>query len=57
MRLAAAAPATALAVNMHLVWTGIAKTLRDRGDSSLEFILREAAAGEVFAFGDQRGGQ
>jgi alkylation response protein AidB-like acyl-CoA dehydrogenase len=50
VRLAAAAPATALAVNMHLVWTGIAKTLRDRGDSSLEFILTEAAAGEVFAF-------
>ncbi|WP_349898338.1 acyl-CoA dehydrogenase family protein [Parafrigoribacterium soli] len=50
LRLAAAAPATALAVNMHLVWTGIAKTLRDRGDDSLEFILREAAAGEVFAF-------
>ncbi|SEI04728.1 MULTISPECIES: acyl-CoA dehydrogenase family protein [unclassified Leifsonia] len=50
-RLAAAAPATALAVNMHLVWTGIAKTLRDRGDDSLEFVLREAGAGEVFGFG------
>ena len=50
LRLAAAAPATALAVNMHLVWTGIAKTLRDRGDDSLEFVLREAAAGEIFAF-------
>ncbi len=50
IRLAAAAPATALAVNMHLVWTGIAKTLRDRGDDSLEFVLREAAAGEVFVF-------
>ncbi len=49
-RLAAAAPATALAVNMHLVWTGVAKTLRDRGDDSLEFVLTEAAAGEVFAF-------
>lgn len=48
-RLAAAAPATALAINMHLIWTGIAKTLRDRGDSSLEFVLTEAAAGEVFA--------
>lgn len=48
--LAAAAPATALAVNMHLVWTGVAKTLRDRGDDSLEFVLTEAAAGEVFAF-------
>jgi len=43
-------PATALAVNMHLVWTGIARTLRDRGDSSLEFVLTEAASGEVFAF-------
>lgn len=49
-RLAAAAPATALAVNMHLVWTGVAKTLRDRGDDSLEFVLMEAAAGEVYAF-------
>jgi alkylation response protein AidB-like acyl-CoA dehydrogenase len=50
LRLATAAPATALAVNMHLVWTGVAKTLRDRGDSSLEFVLAEAMAGEVFAF-------
>ena len=50
-RLAGAAPATALAVNMHLVWTGIAKTLHDRGDSTLDFVLREAGAGEVFAFG------
>lgn len=48
--LAAAAPATALAVNMHLVWTGVARTLRDRGDHSLDFVLTEAAAGEVFAF-------
>jgi alkylation response protein AidB-like acyl-CoA dehydrogenase len=51
IRLAAAAPATALAVNMHLIWTGIAKTLRDRGDNSLEYVLTEAAAGELFAFG------
>ena len=49
-RLAAAAPATALAVNMHLIWTGIAKTLHDRGDNSLDFVLAEAAAGQVFAF-------
>jgi alkylation response protein AidB-like acyl-CoA dehydrogenase len=49
IRLAAAAPATALAVNMHLVWTGVAKTLMDRGDDTLEFVLAEAAAGEVFA--------
>ncbi|MBK4347571.1 acyl-CoA dehydrogenase family protein [Lacisediminihabitans changchengi] len=49
-RLAAAAPATALGINMHLVWTGVAKTLHDRGDSSLDFVLTEAAAGEIFAF-------
>ena len=49
-RLAAAAPATALGINMHLVWTGVAKTLRDRGDHSLDFVLSEAAAGEIFAF-------
>lgn len=51
IRLAAAAPATALAVNMHLVWIAVAKAMLDRGDDSLEFVLREAAAGEVFAFG------
>jgi alkylation response protein AidB-like acyl-CoA dehydrogenase len=51
VRLAGAAPATALAVNMHLVWTGVAKVLHDRGDDSLDFLLQEAGAGEVFAFG------
>jgi alkylation response protein AidB-like acyl-CoA dehydrogenase len=56
VRLASAAPATALAVNMHLVWTGVAKVLRDRGDDSLDFVLREAGAGEVFAFGLSEGG-
>jgi len=48
--LAHAAPATALAVGMHLIWTGVAKTLRDRGDDSLDFVLRDAAAGELYAF-------
>ncbi|HZW42228.1 MAG TPA: acyl-CoA dehydrogenase family protein [Agromyces sp.] len=56
MRLAGAAPATALAVNMHLVWTGVAKILRDRGDDSLEFVLRESAGGEVFGFGISEAG-
>jgi alkylation response protein AidB-like acyl-CoA dehydrogenase len=41
---------------MHLVWTGVAKTLRDRGDSSLDFVLREAGAGEVFGFGISEAG-
>lgn len=49
MRLAAAAPATALAINMHLVWNGVAKALLDRGDSALEFVLEETAAGELYA--------
>ncbi len=55
-RLATAAPATALAVNMHLVWTGVAHVLAARGDSSLDFILQEAAQGEVFAFGNSEAG-
>ena len=55
-RLAAAAPATALAVNMHLVWTAVARTLTERGDASLDFVLEEAAAGEVFAFGVSEAG-
>ena len=50
-RLAYYAPATALAVNMHLYWVGIAADLWRRGDHSLEWILREAAAGEIFAAG------
>ena len=49
IRLAAAAPSTALAVNMHLVWNGVAKTMLDRGDAALEFVLRESAAGELYA--------
>lgn len=55
-RLATAAPATALAVNMHLVWTGVARVLAERGDTSLDFVLREAAAGEIFAFGNSEAG-
>lgn len=55
-RLATAAPATALAVNMHLVWTGVARVLAARGDSTLDFVLREAAAGEIFAFGNSEAG-
>jgi alkylation response protein AidB-like acyl-CoA dehydrogenase len=55
-RLAAAAPATALGVNMHLIWTGVAKTLSHRGIDVLDFVLEEAAAGEVFAFGISEGG-
>lgn len=56
IRLATAAPATALAINMHLVWTGVAKVLLDRGDDSLCWVLEEAAAGELFALGNSEAG-
>src|SRR5437764_8370343 len=55
-RLAYHAPATALAVNMHLYWTGVAADLWLRGDASLEWMLREAAAGEIFAAGHAESG-
>jgi alkylation response protein AidB-like acyl-CoA dehydrogenase len=50
-RLAYHAPATALAINMHVYWVGVAADLWRAGDKSLEWLLREAAAGEVFAAG------
>ncbi len=55
-RLAGAAPATALAINMHLVWTGVAKVLADRGVEDVRFVQEGAAAGEVFAFGISEAG-
>jgi alkylation response protein AidB-like acyl-CoA dehydrogenase len=54
--LASYAPATALGVNMHLVWVGVARVLHDRGDDSLDWVLRDAEAGELFAFGNSEGG-
>ena len=55
-RLAYYAPATALAVNMHIYWVGMAADLWRRGDTSLEWLLREAAAGEIFAAGHAESG-
>jgi alkylation response protein AidB-like acyl-CoA dehydrogenase len=55
-RLAYHAPATALAVNMHLYWIGVAADLWRNGDPSLEWLLREAAAGEIFASGHAESG-
>ena len=55
-RLAYRAPATALAVNMHLYWIGIAADLYRMGDPSLTWLLQEAAAGEVFAAGHGESG-
>ena len=55
-RLAGAAPATALAINMHLVWTAVAAILRDRGDDALSLVEDRAARGDVFAFGISEAG-
>jgi len=50
-RLAAYAPATALAMTMHSYWVGIAVELDRAGDPSLRWILSAAVAGDVFAAG------
>lgn len=54
--LAAHAPATALGINMHHVWVGVARVLHDRGDTSLDWVLQDAVAGELFAFGNSEPG-
>jgi alkylation response protein AidB-like acyl-CoA dehydrogenase len=50
-RLAEYAPATALGLNMHNYWVGLVADTWRAGDKSNEWLLREAAAGEVFAAG------
>src|SRR5437868_10535040 len=51
-RLAQYAPATALCINMHNYWVGDAADIWRGGDKSCEWVLKDAAAGEVFAAGD-----
>lgn len=55
-RLAYYAPATALGLNMHTYWVGVAADLWRSGDKSLQWILEEAASGEVFAAGHAEAG-
>jgi alkylation response protein AidB-like acyl-CoA dehydrogenase len=50
-RLAYHAPATAIAINMHFYWTGVAADLHRAGDHRCDWILERAAAGDVFAAG------
>jgi alkylation response protein AidB-like acyl-CoA dehydrogenase len=50
-RLARHAPLTALAVSAHLYWTGAAADAYRAGDSSVRWILLEAARGALFAAG------
>ena len=46
-RLGKHAPATALGLNMHIYWTGIAADLWRSGDKSLEWLLKKSVEGEV----------
>ena len=50
-RLAYHAPATALCINMHNYWVGVAADVYRTGDRSTEWILERAGKGEVFAAG------
>ena len=55
-RLAYYAPATAVAVNMHLYWIGTAATVHATGDPSCDWMLERAAEGHVFAAGHGEAG-
>lgn len=55
-RLAYHAPATALAINMHVYWIGLIADLWRQGDKSLEWVLKEAMAGEVLSAGHSERG-
>ena len=55
-RLAYYAAPTALAINMHLYWLGIAADLWRAGDRSVEWILQEAVRGQIFAAGHAESG-
>jgi alkylation response protein AidB-like acyl-CoA dehydrogenase len=55
-RLGYHAPATALAINMHLYWTGIAADLWRAGDRSQQWLLEETMRGAVFAAGHAESG-
>jgi alkylation response protein AidB-like acyl-CoA dehydrogenase len=55
-RLAYHAPATAVAVNMHLYWIGTAATVHATGDPSCDWMLERAAEGHVFAAGHGEAG-
>jgi alkylation response protein AidB-like acyl-CoA dehydrogenase len=55
-RLGYHAPATALGINMHLYWVGAVADLWRQGDKSLEWLLKEVMAGEVFNSGHSERG-
>ncbi|NLS08823.1 acyl-CoA/acyl-ACP dehydrogenase [Nesterenkonia sp. MY13] len=54
--LAAYAPATSLAVNMHHVWVSVARQMVAMGHAEFEQVLTETAEGHIFAFGISEAG-
>jgi alkylation response protein AidB-like acyl-CoA dehydrogenase len=55
-RIAYAAPATAVAVNMHHYWVGLCADLHRAGDPSGAWVLERAAEGHIFAAGHGESG-
>lgn len=55
-KLAYHAAPTALALNMHVYWCGLVADLWRQGDTSMEWLLREAGKGKVFAAGHAESG-
>src|SRR5690625_1088561 len=51
MSLAGASGATALSVNMHHIWMGVARQVHRVRPGSLDWIFDEAVNGEIYAFG------
>ena len=50
-KLAYHAAPTALALNMHIYWTGLVADVWRAGDTSMQWLLEEAGKGKVFAAG------
>jgi alkylation response protein AidB-like acyl-CoA dehydrogenase len=55
-KLAYYAAPTALGINMHLYWVGVAADLWRAGDRSMAWLLEEASRGHVFAAGHAESG-
>jgi len=55
-KLAYHAAPTALALNMHVYWTGLVADIWRKGDTSLEWLLKEAGTGKIFAAGHGESG-
>jgi alkylation response protein AidB-like acyl-CoA dehydrogenase len=55
-RIAYVAPSTAVAVNMHHYFVGLCADLHRAGDTSCDWVLERAAAGDVFAAGHGEAG-